>query len=327
MIPSLILGFFFLLGSGFYSGLETAIVSLHRARVRSHFDRGSRRAKILEDFLRDREKLLTTTLLGTNLCNVSASVMAVRLGEPWGAWGEAVAGGIVFVLLLLFGEFLPKVMFRRHPTRLALMFAYPIWWSFVLFKPVIVVVTALARGLLVLLGIHAASGNPMVTREELKLLIRRGELAGTLTSKERELVHAVIDTRGKRVRDIMLSMEKAEWLPADATIDQACRRCKESGRSRVPLVERVQGGFTVVGVFNLYDILFGLDHTSGTDLALTVARPPRFLAPDTTLSMAMQRLRSGRQPIALIGNETDRSAMGLITVEDLLRVLVGRVEA
>jgi putative hemolysin len=330
MTTSLLLGLFFLLGSGFFSGLETAIVSLNRARVRSHVEKGSRRARILEDFLRDRERLLTTTLLGTNLCNVSATVMAVRLGESWGKMGAAVAGGAVFVLLLLFGEFIPKVLFRRHPTRLALVFAYPLEWSFILFKPVILLTTGLARSILYVFRIHASAGNPMVTREELKLLIRRGELAGTLTAKERELVHSVMDTRGKSLKEIMLPLEKAITLPFDATIEDACLRCKETGCSRLPILNQgiaSDGKRHVAGVFNLYDILFRLDPVDDSSYAHTVARQPRFFSPETTVSSALQLLRSGRQPIAMIGDESDGMAVGLVTIEDLLRVVIGRVEA
>ena len=169
-----------LLLSAFFSGSETALTAVSRARVHRMAQGGDKRAIILDALLAAPERLIGAILLGNNLVNILASALTTSLFiRLFGAAGVVWATLVMTALVLVFGEVLPKTYAIIKPDRFALAVGRIIRWVVVLFAPVVMVVEFLVRGSLRLLGADISrAGNPLSFREELRGALDLGRARG-----------------------------------------------------------------------------------------------------------------------------------------------------
>ena len=224
------------LASAFFAGAETGLISLNRVRLRHEVERKNRRAIILNGFVENSERLLGTTLFGTNLANVLvgvyASALATLLFRTDNFWVEFGAAFVGSGLLLVFGEIVPKSLFRHYAHRLCMTIADALNAMAWLCAPVVLFVGFIMRVIVRLGGGSDAPKSFFVTREELKHLAKEGEVGGALTAEEREM----IDGRSRaRSRSRAMSL----WRNSSC-----CRRRPASPGSPCERVRRSSGSST-----------------------------------------------------------------------------------
>ena len=190
------------LASAFFAGAETGLISLNRVRLRHEVERKNRRAIILNGFVENSERLLGTTLFGTNLANVLvgvyASALATLVFHTDNFWVEFGAAFVASALLLVFGEIVPKTLFRHYAHRLCMAIADALNAMAWLCAPMVSLVGLLMRMFVRLSGNPEAPKSFFVTREELKHLAKEGEAGGALTAEERKMIDGVFDFPTKR---------------------------------------------------------------------------------------------------------------------------------
>jgi putative hemolysin len=310
-----------LIGHAFFAGIETGVISIHRLRLRHFVRKGSRNARILESFLVDFDRLLGTTLVGTNIClvipSVAATSIAVRLGVPG---GEGVASAIMTLVVVVFAEYLPKAWFHSRPLERCTRFAGILRMSEVILMPISFAILGITK--LISSGGKQAfrKPDPFVTREDLKLLAREGEEDGVLSAKERYMIHRVIELSGKTAEDVMVPREQMIVAYADMHMPEFLALARECGLTRLPVVDRKTGDY--VGVINVFYVLAaGKEH--GTRTVADFVRPPQFIPASLPVDDILPRMRRGRQPMCLVTR--DETVIGLITTEDILRIIVGKL--
>lgn len=314
---------------GFFSGSELALVSADRVRIRAEQESGGRSTQLLGRFLEDPERILTTTLIGTNLCVVSATTLFAALTHQL-ATGSAVHAEVLTVLvlapvLLLFGELIPKSVYRRYSSRIAPVVIHPLTWlSFGLF-PLVVVVRQVSSVLLKLLGSKNHSGLA-VSREELRLLLQFESNSQddsdeeAIEETEREMIHRIFAFPEVIVREVMRPLIDVVAISEQSTLKEAEALFLESGYSRLPVYhERVDD---IVGVLRARDLLReDLEQKSITNLVRGVPYVPDTQKVDQLLT-SLQRKRQG---MAVVVDEYG-GAQGLVTIEDILEEIVGEIE-
>ncbi len=309
-------------GEAFFSGIETGMISIRRMRLRHFVRRGSRRAEILQHFLENTDRLLGTTLVGTNICVVLVSITAADLAaELIGEWGEAVSTVVISILVLVFCEYLPKTWFQSRPLSRCHRFADALRTADRILRPLALVVVGLTR--LVLPGPRRSFSEPVpfVTKEDLKTLAREGEEDGVLSPKERAMIHRVMELSAKEASQIMIPRDQMVAVDAATTVTAFCKKARETRITRMPVHDTKKNSF--VGVINLFDVLRASDINSDQPV-MQFARPPLFVPEDMPVDDIFPRLRRFRQPLGLVVDE-EGTVTGLVTTEDILEEIVGQL--
>jgi len=203
--------------SWFFAGIETGLISINRLRLQHLVRRKVRGAETLQKFLRSPDELFGTVLVGSNLVNTAATVLAIQLGvralgPVVGSWlGEV----LIIIVLLAFCEYFSKAWFQSFPASRCLPFA-PLqqvarWLLWPISRPPMLMV----RVLIPLPGTERH--KPFITRDEIIHLAREGQSSGVLTPAEHRMIHEVMQLKTKTCREIMTAREQMEIIYLGAT--------------------------------------------------------------------------------------------------------------
>jgi len=272
-------------------------------------------------FILNFDRLLGTTLVGTNICVVINSVVAaniaVQLNVPA---GKAVSSVVMTILIVLFAEYIPKAWFRSRPLERSERFAGILRITEIIFMPFSFMIIGLARLISPGEKNTFAKPAPFITRDDLKTLAKEGEKDGVLSPKERDMIHKVIEMSGKTAEEIMIPESKITRAYSDMKIPEFYALARKSGLTRMPVENRKTGDF--VGIVNVFHLLAAEKDNEDKTVA-DFMRPPQFIAAAMPVDDILPRMRRGRQPICLV--KKDGKVIGLITTEDILRVIVGKL--
>jgi CBS domain containing-hemolysin-like protein len=308
-----------LFGTGLFAGLETGIISIHRMRLRHLVRHGSKRAGILQSFLDDPDHLLGTTLVGTNLCMVTASVTAAsfanrHLGEV-GSW----ISGVAMALIILLGcEYLPKAWFQGHPAIRTLPFAGFMKMAGFILMPVSRFTMALTRLLFPAPARTAEVASTFVTKEELRHLSHETAAAGDLSGDERSMIHAVLGLSHLACRDLMVPSKNMARVPHDAEPGAILSLAYRRKLVRVPVFR--QGTERFLGVLDVRDIV--RDEHRESKQAHDYVRPIPLMREEVPADELLPRLRLARQSAALVTG-SDGRVTGLICLDDVFDRIIG----
>ncbi len=311
-------------GEAFFSGMETGVISIHRMRLKHHVRQGSAKAKALQGYLDNPDRLFGVTLTGTNLCVATISVLGASFFVAYfPRWGETVSTATLTILVLLFCEYIPKAWFHTHPYHRCSRFVGPLLAFETLFRPfswlILNITSLLAPGS----ARSFAKPGPFVTREDLKTLVREGEQHGVLSPDERAMIHRVFELSGKRARDIMIPRKAMICVEHDTSVKGFLDMVRRSRFTRMPVHNRAADKFT--GIINVFHTLSqGEEANIGERTVSEFARPPLFIPETMPVDDIFPRLRKARQPMCLVTDPVGRVA-GLITTEDILEEIVGKL--
>ena len=309
---------------GFFSGSEIAVVSADRHILEKKKEQGHRGAALVLRMLEDAKTLLSTTLVGTNLCVVTATTaVTVTLLEWHPEEAELYSLAIMSPLLLITGEVLPKSFYQQHANRLAPIVIYPLYFFRILFAPILVVVAAFAEGVSRLLKLEKREDEAAaITREELQRLIedigRQSE--GEITEGEAEIISNVLAVEDKVVEQVMIPLSEVCSIASDASVLTLIRLVREHGHTRIPVYEgRIDN---IVGIVHAFRLL-GVDPTK--DSIRDLMDPPIFVPESQPVLDLLAQLQKAGQGMAVVVNEYG-GAEGVVTVEDIIEEIVGEIE-
>ena len=330
------------LAEGFFSGSELALVSADRAAIRAAKEEGGRTGRLLGGFLEEPERILTTTLIGNNLCVVSSTtvfglMLADILSKGSGSVHNTQLLTVLFLspVLVLFGELVPKSIFRRYSARLAPIVIHPLTWlSYGLF-PMISATRFLSLGILRLLG-APDDGAMAVSRDELLLLLKRGEGSkpngedeGEIEEEELKMIRRIFDFPEVTAKEVMVPLIDVSAVKESVSLEEAARLFVETGFSRLPVFkERVDN---IVGVLHAMDALQAfsfIQRYSVRGKAAMVSRlmrPVSYVPPNQKVEQLLESLQRQRHSLAVVVDEWG-GAEGVITVEDILEEILGEIE-
>ena len=310
--------------SFFFSGIETGLLSLNKIRLRDRVRRRDPRAMILQRYLDRPERLLATVLVGNNLVNVTATVVAVRAALLY--WplppraSVALAVVLMVLVLLIVGELVPKSLFRLYPFRLSLALARPLHICAVAMTPLRVAFELLASAFMRLAGLERAKKELFVSREEMILIAREGELASQPSAEQRKMIAGVFEMCATPVRDVMTPMACVLAVTPQTSIAEVLRQARERNFSQLPVLDP---GGSLAGVVNVYDILFS-DAETAAKTAADFCRPAPTVDSAEPLDRALARLRGAAAPMAVV-LDVKKRPLGVVTITDLVEKIVGEI--
>ncbi len=311
--------------AAFFSGSETALISLNWIRLEHWLEKGRRGARALSQFSEDPQRLLGTTLVGTNIAVVMTSSLASwklhHALKDWpAAWVGLLSTVTVTVVLLLFGEIIPKVVGRRHADTITLKVIYPLRVFYWLLLPVIVVVTGIASAILRPFGVRTTEWRRRLTKDQLRLLLTsEGEKAGAVDAQETRLISGIFEFALTTVEEVMVPRTDIVGLTPGATVGDAVALIRAHGFSRLPVFSEEKD--RIDGMVHSRDLL-GLERDREVG---GLVRPLPHVPETKTCDELFRELQARRQHMAVVVGEHG-GLSGVVTLEDLLEELVGEIE-
>lgn len=316
--------FLLLLLSAFFSGSETALFAANRLRMRQMSEEGNRRATLVVRLLEDPGRLLTTLLVGNNIVNIAASVLTTAILVAWfgSQRGTVYAILLLATVLLVIGEITPKTFSAKYADRVALLIAAPIRWVGAALYPIIRALSAISYVLVRPLGGRVNLESPLVTEDEIRLLIKMGEEEGVIQEDEREMIHSIFEWGDTVAREVMVPRIDMAAVEDLTPLDQVLRLVLEEGHSRIPVYQETVDH--VVGVLYVKDLLSHLKAGRMQVQAKELMRPAYFIPESKRLDELFREMRRKKVHMAIVLDEYGGTA-GLVTIEDLLEEIVGPI--
>ncbi len=304
-----------------FSGGEIALLSADKVKLRHIAEEmPARRSKIIHSFLDNPGVLITTSLIGTNLCVVLSSVVAtLTFLRHYPEQAELFSLALVTPLVLVFGEILPKSIFQEYADFFVTKVVYSLWIFRLMVFPFVAAGTWLSNRLIKILPIER--DKPVMSREELGLLLRLPSREGEdkITAEEKQMVTRIFDFKEHTVEDLMLPLSEVTALSVTATLDDVAQEIAEKGHTRIPIFEERLD--QIVGIIHAYDVLRA---ETGAELK-DICRPAIFVPESQPAVDTLVRLQREGQGMAVVVDEYG-GATGVITIEDILEEIVGEIE-
>jgi len=279
------------------------------------------RAKSLLHWQNDPDSLLTTILIGNNLVNIAASSLATALAISIGIrHGVTVAIIAMTVLILVFGEVVPKTLARRNAERLGLLVSPVLNFLAKVLTPVNRLLIGISKLIIRLSPGDSLSSDDAITTEHFHALIDLGEEEGIVEEEQAAMFEGVLDLAHTTVEQIITPRADICWIDSEATMEQALKCAIESGYSRIPVAKGEVD--EIVGILYVKDLLF-LNGTPPRTIQ-EVMRPAMFVLETKSVSDLFKLFREEHVHIAIIVDEYG-GVSGLITLEDLLEEIVGQI--
>jgi putative hemolysin len=320
----------FLAGSAFCSGTETALTALGEARARQLREAGSRRARMLGLWVDHPERVLSTLLIGNTLVNIGAGALAASLGADiaaWGAWNlatcVAATTAAATIVILFFGEIIPKTLGKRHPVRVSLA-TIPLVQAFCLaLWPLSAGVTRATSWFVGLFGGGTAAG-PAVTSEEIEYLIEMGTREGVLDEVKEELLNSVLEFADRVAKEIMVPRTRMVAIDREVAPEELVRIVTENPFSRIPVYDGSVDN--VAGILLVREIIQEVRHGPQKAIALDRYLKPAFFVPEgMKISRLLKEMQKRRTHLAIVVDEFGGTS-GLVTLEDVIEEIVGEIQ-
>ena len=320
--------------SAFYSGSETALVSVNKVRINQLVESNDAKARIVHRLVESPDKMLALTLVGTNLANILISQFGDRLTASVLPNAENLHELIAIVgvtsVLLIFGEILPKTIFRVKADNLALRYAYPLRVSEYVLAPLIFLVQAFTKLIVKLMDRGADAPSPDAQREELRLLATMGERTGNLHTDQRRMIHSLLNLQDRTVAQVMVPLVDIVAIEKHTNREDFLKIATESGFSRIPVYE--EKIYNIVGIVNLLDVIYDdteTENNSAREQKTNAATIEPFIRTDLhfvpeskNINALLKEIQNTRHTMVFAVDEYG-GTVGLVTVEDLVEEIVG----
>ena len=313
-----------LLLSAVFSAAETAFFATNRLRLRQRAEAGEGAARLAHRLLDEPGRILTTLQIADNIVNVGASVLAavlfIRLFGPQRA--ALYAFLVMSALLLVVGEIAPKTIAARYADGIAVALARPLLLLSRLLSPIIRLLSLAGNVVVRPLGGRVNINAPLVTEEEIRMLVKMGEEEGVIEQEEREMIHSIFEFGDTVARAVMVPRIDMDVLEDTTTVGEAAQLVVQTGHSRVPVYH--ESVDNIVGVVNVKDMLRPLTAGRMTAPITEVMRPAYYIPESKRLDELFREMQRRKVPLAIVVDEYGGTS-GLVTVEDLLEEIVGPI--
>ena len=305
--------------SAFFSSSEVALISIHRAKVRTLVNEGKPGSKAIAALKESPEHLLITLLIGNNIVNVAAAALATAIAiQMFGDLGVGIATGFVVIVLLIFGEIGPKIYAARASDSFALTVAPIILFLSRLLTPVIWLVKRVRPTL----GIGKDVAEPAVTEEEIKEWIDVGKEEGTIEQGEQDMLYSVLEFADTTAREIMTPRIDVILMEDTVSFEEAIKIFNDTGFSRIPVYHDQIDNIT--GILNVKDVFSAMVSRRKDSAIKEVMYDPMFVPETQKIDDLLKELQVHRVQMAVVIDEYS-SFVGIVTVEDILEELVGDI--
>lgn len=332
-MTAVLLIIFTLLLSGFFSGSEMAFVSANRLKMEIESRKSSWTGRVVNKFVQNPETFLTTTLVGNNIVNVVyATLMAIFLVAPINGIYESWIGSppsevmtlviqtvVASVVVMLFGEILPKALFRIHADWWMKVIAVPQQICYYLFQPFIVIANAASKLIIKFVQPDSVSSDQIFGREDVELIFKELRDSGgeDLDKEDSEILHNVLELSNMRVKESMIPRTDIVAVEKGTSIDETLKLFITSGFSKLLVYQE--------SIDDIIGVIFAYDLFSNPENLIEIMRPVKLVPVSQRSKDLLSEFRKSNISVAVVIDEYGGTA-GMVTIEDLLEEVVGDIQ-
>ena len=317
---------FLLLCSAFFSACEVAYFSLNSLQLNEMAEKKGRMGRIVNSLLEKPRELLITIYIGNEFVNIAVSVVVTSIAiNIFGSLGVGVAIGIGTLLLLVFGDIIPKSISIKFAQPYALFSAYPLKAFAKLVQPAQKLFSVWTERIICSMGVlpHGLKESP-ITDEEFRAMVEVGEGEGVIDSDEKELIQNVIEFGETTVEEVMTPKIDMFTVNIEDSLDDILPRIIENFYSRVPVYGLKEEG--ILGILFTKD-LTRLKHLPREKVSLKSILHPSISVPQSKkIKEMLEEFRRLKKHMAIVLDEYG-SVCGLVTLEDIIEELVGEIDS
>lgn len=307
--------------SAFFSGVETALMSLNMIKVNSLYKQKKKGSAALYRIKQHPNKLIITILIGNNIVNIGAAALAtVIFTNLFGSSGAGVATGVMTFLILVFGEITPKTFSSQNAERVSLAVARLIEILAYVLSPFVKIFSFISRIMSKLLG---SKKEKDISEEELKTIVMMSKEQGILTKESAEMMHNVLEFRGTKVTEIMTPKMDMEMFSGEQKLKDVLEQVVKTPYSVYPVYED-ENKDKIIGALDVDDVLKYAKNQKLDVKVKSIVRPVLFVPISKEIDDLLIEFEGKDAPMAIVVNEYGR-VVGLATVQDILEEIVGEI--
>ncbi len=316
------------LASAFFAGAETAVTSISRARLFHLIQEGNARAKKIGDLHRDKEALIGALLLGNSAVHILGSAIAAGLAiKLWGEHGVFYASAIMTIIVVTFGEVLPKTYAILNSESVTLRVSYVLWAICRVLQPFVKVVQWIDRPFLWMLGVRDGKDRSLVSAfDTIRGTIELHHHEGEVEKDDRDMLGSILDLNDRALSEVMLHRSQVESIDFSQEPDAIIAQAIAINHSRIPLWK--DNPENIIGVLHFKDLLrlvraqkIGITR----EMIRRIAQKPWFVPETTSLADQLSAFRARRAHFACVVDEYG-AWLGIATLEDIIEEIVGEID-
>ncbi|MDD5066561.1 MAG: hemolysin family protein [bacterium] len=310
--------FFFILLAGYFSGTETAIITANKVKLKS-LDPKMKSVSLLSGLIEDKNKTLSAILVGTNISMVVAtSLTSMLFIRRYGENGEYYATLFMTIIILIFGEILPKAIFRKIADSILIRTVYLLNFFITLFNPIIRFILFVIRFIPGFQRFQRQQNEIFLTREDLKNIFHMGLQQGLLQGVDKNIFYSIFSFSATFVREIMVPLVDIIVVKIDRKVSDVIKLSEKFGYTRVPVYK--DHVYNIIGSINIFD-LFKAKPNDSVEKYLK----PAFYVPETKkIDDLFIEMNNQHLPIVFIVDEYG-GVSGMVTLEDIIEEIVGEI--
>lgn len=324
-LPILLLIIFLLaLLSFLFSASETAIIALSKIRLRHLVNQGLKRAKMVHNLLTKSDKFIAAILIGNNFVNIalSAIVTAIFVNLLGYRLGVVLSTFATAFFILIFCEITPKIFAMRYTEKIAL-FVAPLMGNILkILSPFTSFFSGISNFILKIFGLNVTKRSPLITEEELRLMIEVGKDEGVLSDEERRMLHKIFEFGDTKVGEVMVPNDKVVAVNVQASPEELLNIFVEQGHARLPVYEETVE--KIIGVIYAHDLLYIL-RDKGLFVIPDLIHEPYYVTGSMRVNELLRKFQEDKIQIAIVV-DAHKKALGIVTLEDLVEEIVGELE-
>jgi len=307
---------------GFFSGSEIALVNADKLKLRHLAGQGNKGAQLLLKMYERPEVILGTTLVGTNIMLVALTTLGTLLMiRAFGDYGDLIAFIVFTPMFLVFGEVVPKSVYQQKADELAHRIILPLRLFSLLFYPIVFIFSGIARLVVRLFGVKASRQSLFITREQVRMMLEGAEQAANLDVFDRDRLLRAVRFADITVGEVMIPIAEVTMLSHGQSVAQAIRSARKHGYFRLPVYEDEPGKIIGVLALSIWELM---DPRLSERSLSELCRPVLYVVENQPVDEILSDLRHREEHVAIVVDEFG-SAIGMITLEDVLEQVVGEV--
>lgn len=306
--------------SAFFSATETAFSTCNRIRIKNLASQGKVSAKKAIKILDHFDNALTAILVGNNIVNIlSTSIATVFFTELLGEGSVGIASAVMTVLVLVFGEIMPKSIAKDHAEKFALFMATPLSALIFIAKPIILIFQGLKKAVSMIIG--GSSEEPSVTEEELMSIIEEIEDEGVLEEQESNLVRSALEFDETTISEILVPRVNAVAIEENTAIDDIRDIFLQNAFSRLPVYKETIDN--IIGIIHQKDFFNMYFYEDIKDIH-AIMQKPIYISSHKLISEILHQMQKEKIHMAIVIDQYGGTE-GIVTLEDILEELVGEI--
>jgi CBS domain containing-hemolysin-like protein len=298
-----------------FAGSETAYISTNPIRVELWIRKEIKSANLAKEYFQKPELYLSTTLVGNNLANVLTTSYATVYLITF--WEETLAWFVITLTILLFGEIVPKVLFRTYANAIILKVLYVIRIFHFLLNPLILFASYVSTAILRIFNISDTSDNTIFDKNEIMVLVNEAIAAGIVDREEQKIISRVLTLPDTLVREAMVPRTAIEAIEENSAREELIELITKTGKTKIPVYKG--------NIDNITGVIFFFDLLQQDKKLKELIRPVNYVPENKKCNILLKEFQKANISIAIVVDEYGGTA-GIVTFEDLVEELFGEFD-